>query len=69
MVGNIGVTYRLKIAKLEIQDGHHDSLLENLFFAPSPEPKGQLTPNLLGSIGVTCLIIMNLAQNVCLDDF
>ena len=24
--------------------------LENLFFASSPEPKGQLTPNLLGSI-------------------
>ena len=28
--------------------------LENLFFASSPEPKGQLTPNLLGSIRVTC---------------
>ena len=28
--------------------------LENLFFASSPEPKDQLTPNLLGSIGVTC---------------
>ena len=35
----------------EIQDGRH---LENLFFASSPEPKDQLTPNLLGSIGVTC---------------
>ena len=30
------------------------SHLENLFFASSPEPKGQLTPNLVGSIGVTC---------------
>ena len=28
--------------------------LENLFFASFPEPKGQLTSNLLGSIGVTC---------------
>ena len=27
--------------------------LENLFFASSPEPKGQLTRNLVGSIGVT----------------
>ena len=25
-----------------------------IFFASSPEPKGQLTPNLLGSIRVTC---------------
>ena len=24
-----------------------------IFFASSPEPKGQLTPNLVGSIGVT----------------
>ena len=39
----------------EIQDGRHDSHLENLFFASSPKPKGQLTPNLLGSIGVTFL--------------
>ena len=36
---------------LKLGNGRH---LENLFFAPSPEPKGQLTPNLLGSIGVTC---------------
>ena len=35
----------------EIQDGRH---LENLFFASSPELKGHLTPNLLGSIRVTC---------------
>ena len=33
----------------------YDSHLENLFFASSPELKGQLIPNLLGSIGVTCL--------------
>ena len=38
----------------EIQDGRHSRHLENLFFTSSPEPKGQLTPNLLGSIRVTC---------------
>ena len=32
----------------------HGRNLENLFFASSPEPKGQLTQNLLGSIRVTC---------------
>ena len=51
------MTCRSKIAKsclLEIQDGHHGSHLENLFFASSPEPKSQLTPNMVGSIGVTC---------------
>ena len=37
-----------------MQDGRHGRHLENLFFASSPEPKGQLTPNLLGSIRVTC---------------
>ena len=44
--------------QLDIQDGHHGSHLENLFFASSPELKGQLTGqltrNLVGSIGVTC---------------
>ena len=45
---------KLKSFWSEIQDGHHGSHLENLFFASSPEPKGQLTPNMLGSIGVTC---------------
>ena len=44
----------LKSCPSEIQDGCHGSHLENLFFASSPEPKGQLTPNLLGSIRVTC---------------
>ena len=47
------VTCRSKIAKMcrsEIQDGRH---LENLFFT-SFEPKGQMTRNLEGSIGVTC---------------
>ena len=39
------------VSKGNLFDGSH---LENLFFASSPEPKGQLTPNLLGSIGVTC---------------
>ena len=38
----------------ENQDGRHRRHLENLFFTSSPEPKGQLTPNLLGSMGVTC---------------
>ena len=33
-----------------MQDGGH---LENLFFASSPKPKSQLTPNLVRSIGVT----------------
>ena len=37
----------------DIQDGCHGSHLENLFFASS-ELKGQLTRNLVGSIGVTC---------------
>ena len=54
-IGSIGVTCRSKIAKIvPIGHGRHGSHLENLFFASSPEPKGQLTPNLLGSIGVTC---------------
>ena len=44
----------LKSFRSEIQDGHHGRHLENIFFASSPEPKGQLTPNLLGSIRVTC---------------
>ena len=30
------------------------AILKKLFFASSPEPKGQLTPNLVGSIRVTC---------------
>ena len=44
----------LKSFQSEIQDGHHGGHLENLFFASSPEPKGQLTWNLVGSIGETC---------------
>ena len=44
----------LKSFRPRIQDGRHGRRLENLFFASSPEPKGQLTPNLVGSIGVTC---------------
>ena len=31
----------------------HGCHLENLFFASSPEPKGQLSQNLVGSFGVT----------------
>ena len=45
---------QLKSCRSEIQDGRHGGHLENLVFASSPEPKGQLTSNLLGSIGVTC---------------
>ena len=30
------------------------AILKIYFFASSPEPKGQLTPNLLGSIRMTC---------------
>ena len=41
------------ICQSDIQDGRHGGHLENLFFASSPEPKGQLTQNLVGSIGVT----------------
>ena len=41
------------MCQLDIQDGRHGSHLENLFLASSPEPKGQLTRNLVGSIGVT----------------
>ena len=57
MVGSIRVTCRSKIAKIVsigIQDGHHGHHLENLFFASTPEPKGQLTRNLVGIIRVTC---------------
>ena len=39
--------------QLEIQDGSHGGQLENIFFASSPEPKGQLTRNFVGRIGVT----------------
>ena len=38
---------------MEIQDGRHGRHLENLFFAFTPKPKSQLTPNLVGGIGVT----------------
>ena len=40
----------MKLFQLEIQDGQ----LENLFFASAPEQNDQLTPNLVGSIWVTC---------------
>ena len=57
---NIRVTCRSKIAKIILiemkdgQDGHHGGHLENLFFASSPEPKGHLTWNVVGSIWMTC---------------
>ena len=55
------MTCRSKIAKSsisEIQDGRHDSHLENLCFASSPELNGHLTRNLVGSIGVRALEIL-----------
>ena len=42
-----------KIVPLEIQDGCHGGHLENQFFASSSELEGELTRNLLGSIGLT----------------
>ena len=45
---------QLKLFRLEIQDGRHSRPLENLFCIYSPEQKGKLTGNLLGSIGTTC---------------
>ena len=46
------VTCRSKIAKI-VQDDLHGGHHENLFFASSPEVKGQFNRNLVGSIGVT----------------
>ena len=43
--------YYRKLCRSEIQDGRHGSHLENLFFSSSPEPKGQLTRNLVGAVG------------------
>ena len=51
------MTCRSKVAtivSLEIQDGRHGRHLESLFFTSPNEPKGPLTRNLVGSIGVTC---------------
>ena len=49
------MTYKreLKSFCLEMRDGHHGGHFENIF-ASSPEPKGQVTGKLLGSIGMTC---------------
>ena len=52
LVGSIRVTCRSKIAEIVAirnQDGRHGSHLENLFFASSPELKGQLIRNLVGN--------------------
>ena len=38
--------------------------IENLFFASSPEPKGQLSRNLVGSIGVTCRLKIDKKKNL-----
>ena len=43
------MTYRSKKAKI-VPIGN----FENLFFTSSPDPNGQLTPNLVGSIRVAC---------------
>ena len=51
------MTFRPKIAAIVLigsKAGRCGGHLENLFFASSPEPKGQLTRNLVGSIRVTC---------------
>ena len=56
LVGLIVVTCISEIHKLlryEIQGGCHGRHLEKLT-CPSSEPKGKLTRNLIGSIGVTC---------------
>ena len=42
-----------EVGGIKIQDGRHGGHLENLFFASSPNPKCQLTRNLVRSIGVT----------------
>ena len=48
------MTCRSKIAKfVPIGNPSYGDHLENLFIPSSPEPKGQLTQNLLESIGVT----------------
>ena len=48
------VEKQLNLFRSEIQDCRYGCNLENSFFASSPEPKGQLTWNMIGSIGVTC---------------
>ena len=50
----VGATCRSKLFQSEIQDGHHGGHLKSLFCVSSPEPKGQLTLNLVESIGATC---------------
>ena len=47
-----------KIVPKEVQDGRRGGYLENLFLTSSPEPKGQLTRNMVGSIGVTWLLLV-----------
>ena len=56
LVGSTGVTCRSNIAKIVLIGNPRwpPAILENLFFASSPKPKGQLICNLVGSIGVTC---------------
>ena len=44
---------QLKSFQSGIHGSRHDDHLENILFA-SPELKGQLARNLVGSIGVTC---------------
>ena len=44
----------LKSLRSEVQYWRQGRYLENLFYASSPEPKGQLTQNFVGGIGATC---------------
>ena len=53
MAAILKIYFSLILCRSEIQDGRNGRHLENLFFTSSPEPKGQLTPNLVGGIGVT----------------
>ena len=57
VVVSIGETCTWKLLTLfqsEIQDWCHSRHFENLFWTFSPEPKGYLTPNLVGNIWMTC---------------
>ena len=44
---------KVKLFRSEIQDSRHGGHLENLYGTSSPQPKGQLTQNYIGSIEAT----------------
>ena len=57
LVGSYGVTYRSKLAiiiRSKVQAARHCGHLYNLFFSSTTDSKGQLTRNLVGSIGAIC---------------